>query len=174
MGRNLKLILGLGWILIIAGAALALAMFSVLQEHKSLGDPSTYPENFQVMRKYLIERYSKLPGLEDLATHPDPHARWRQYIAHSCMRGFALLLIGVGLVSRRPWGRYFVLVITLSAVIATCIEMAKLSAGGIPLARLLLNRLGVLGGAILLFSWYCFPSNRMYFRKIGDGLDSSS
>lgn len=169
MERNTKLILGLGWVLLIAGAVLALAMFSVLQEHKSLGDPNTYPDNFQVMRTYLIEKYGKLPGLEDLATHPDPHARWRQYIAHSCMRGFALLLIGIGLVSRRPWGRYLVLTVTLVAVATTCLEVVKLNANGISLTQLLLNRFGGLSSAILLFSWYYFPSNRTYFHVVSAG-----
>ncbi len=164
MERTIKIILSIGWAFILFGIAFALAMFSILQEHKPLGDPSLAPATFPALRAHLIERYGKLPGLEDLATHPDPHARWRQYIARSCVRGLMLVLLGIGLVSRQLWGRYIVLIIALCTFTIALLEISRFNALGIPLSRLLLNRIGILAGGAFLVAWHCFPSNKAYFR----------
>ena len=163
--RSYLIVRFVGVVFLIGGCAIALGMANVLRTHKALGDPSTYQEVLPRVRTHLIQKYGHLTGLEDLADHPDPHARWRQYIHRCLISGIFIALLGFGLLTRKEWGRFLaatVIVVGLALVIA---EIVELHSHGIPWSRLLLNRVGTLSAPILIGLWLAHPKTKSYFGK---------
>lgn len=155
----------LGGVLILVGLAFSLGMSKTLSDHPPLGDPASYPETYPKLRANLIKDFGRLPGLEDLSSHPNAYRRWREYLKQKIVFGLYVAFLGVTLVSRRELGRKIAIGMLGLAFLLTVSDIAKLHSQGVSLALLIFNRITILAGTFFL----AFVLWKI--GKIGDGSD---
>ena len=153
----------LGYLFCIGGLILCVTMFWQLVQNPPLGAPVDSQEEFAHLQAVIVKLFSGRAGLEDIASHPQPYERLRQYLIYGATKGALLTFLGIGLLSRRRWGWWVAqgaLVLLFAGVVGSVLV---LHARGVAWLVLVEHRIALMIGCPFLIFWLSYPPVRGVF-----------